>query len=188
MNVVGAMQHLRSRDYRRVPWRNGGGVTAEIAVAPDAGAFDWRVSMAEVAADGPFSVFPGVDRVLTVIDGEGLTLEIEGRTAAPGQAPFAFPGDVPCFARLAAGPVTDLNVMTRRGRCRAVVGRAPAAALPGVIERLVFAADGPLAGRVGGAGFALAARDTLRLRGREAARLDLAGAWLDIQIIPGDAS
>jgi environmental stress-induced protein Ves len=179
------MRHLRSRDYRQVAWRNGGGVTAEIAVVPDAGEFDWRVSMAEVASDGAFSVFPGVDRVLTVIAGDGLTLEIDGRPAAPGHEPFAFPGDVPCFARLTAGPITDLNVMTRRGRCRAVLQRSAQEVVPGATHRLLFASE-PLAGWVGGEAFALAPRDTLWLTGPEAARVEAAGAWLDIQIIGED--
>ncbi len=104
-----------------MPWKNGGGETVEILVhPPDAGldAFDWRISMACVAVDGPFSAFPGVDRTLTVLDGDGLVLEIAGRAPvhlAPGSAPFAFPADAPCLGRLSGGPVRDLNVMTRRG-------------------------------------------------------------------------
>ena len=185
------MLHLRSRDYRRVPWRNGRGCTAEIAVAPEGAGMDdflWRVSTAAVTEPGAFSAFPGVDRILTVIAGDGLTLEIAGREpAAPGRHPFAFPGDLPCSARLEGEPVTDLNVMTRRGRCRAAVRWAePAEALPGASDRLVFAARGPLAGRVGDRRFELDPGDTLWLSGSETQRLELAGAWLDIQIIPGD--
>ena len=113
---------VRAADARRTPWKNGGGETVEIAVhPPGAGfdAFDWRVSTARVAADGPFSAFPGVDRTLTVLTGAGLELTVgEGPpvrlTAA--SAPFAFPADAPCMGRLVGGPVTDLNVMTRRGR------------------------------------------------------------------------
>jgi environmental stress-induced protein Ves len=179
------MQHLRSREYRQVTWRNGGGRTAEIAAVPDASAFLWRVSMAEVATDGPFSVFPGVDRVLTVIAGDGLTLEVEGRPAAVGHAPFAFPGDVGCFARLAAGPVTDLNVMTRRGRRRASVRWAGHDALPDATDRLIFATS-PVVGRAGGQGFALESRDTLWLSGPEAAQVHAEGTWLDIQIFGED--
>jgi environmental stress-induced protein Ves len=179
------MRDLRSREYRQVTWRNGGGRTAEIAVVPGSGEFLWRVSMAEVAADGAFSVFPGVDRVLTVIAGDGLTLEVDGRPTAVGRAPFAFPGDVECFARLAAGPVTDLNVMTRRGRCRAAVRWRGADLVPGATERLIFA-TAPVVGRAGGEGFTLDARDTLRLTGTEAARVEAEGAWLDIQIIGED--
>ena len=66
---VNAMRHLRSRDYRRVPWRNGRGCTAEIAVAPEGAGMDdflWRVSTAVVTEPGAFSAFPGVDRILTL--------------------------------------------------------------------------------------------------------------------------
>lgn len=104
-----------------MPWKNGGGETVELLVHPaGAGldAFDWRISMARVAADGPFSAFPGVDRTLTVLDGDGLALAIAGRDPirlTPGSPPLAFAADAPCAGRLLGGPVTDLNVMTRRG-------------------------------------------------------------------------
>ena len=110
--------------HRRVervfrPWKNGGGTTAEIVASP-AGAgfddFDWRISTARVAASGPFSLFPGVDRVLTVLEGDGIALEIGGVRHAldADSSPFAFPGDVPCVGHLGAGPILDLNVMVRR--------------------------------------------------------------------------
>ena len=113
------MQILRAADRVATPWKNGGGVTREVAARPPGAGmdgFDWRVSLADVAADGPFSAFPGVDRVLTVIEGDGLVLEVEGRAAhlTPG-APFAFPGEAAVAARLTAGPIRDLNVMVRRG-------------------------------------------------------------------------
>ncbi|KRA57281.1 hypothetical protein ASD89_06235 [Caulobacter sp. Root656] len=113
------MRILRAADRVATPWRNGGGVTREVAAwPPDAGldAFDWRISLADVAADGPFSAFPGVDRVLTVIVGDGLVLEIDGRPVSlePGE-PLAFPGEAVVEARLTAGPIRDLNVMVRRG-------------------------------------------------------------------------
>jgi uncharacterized protein len=105
-----------------MPWKNGGGVTTEVAVSP-AGAglddFDWRVSMARVASGGPFSGFTGVDRTLAVLSGEGIVLDIAGQPAATltkASAPLAFPADVTTSAALIAGPITDLNVMTRRGR------------------------------------------------------------------------
>lgn len=118
------MRILRASDHRVMPWKNGGGSTTEIAVAPDGAgidAFDWRISMAVVAGDGPFSVFPGVDRTLSILDGAGLVLH--GTGAGPVRldrtsAPFAFPADLAVSANLVAGPITDLNVMTRRGRYR----------------------------------------------------------------------
>jgi uncharacterized protein len=114
------MRHLRAKSYRRQPWKNGGGETIEIAVSP-AGAgiddFDWRVSMARVEADGPFSAFPDIDRTLTILEGEGIELIFEGQAPVRIQGePHAFPGDVATQAKLLDGPITDLNVMTRRGR------------------------------------------------------------------------
>lgn len=114
------MRILRAGDYKRMPWKNGGGETVEIAVSPDnAGlaGFDWRVSMATVATDGPFSIFPGIDRTLVILDGSGMVLDIEGSTPVlltTASDPLAFPADIPVAARLEDGAITDLNVMTRR--------------------------------------------------------------------------
>jgi hypothetical protein len=83
----------------------------------DLGNFDWRVSIAEVYRGGPFSSFPGVDRLMAVISG-GLTLVVAAREPLTlcQDSPFvAFPGDVPASAEPQQLPVTDLNVMTRRG-------------------------------------------------------------------------
>jgi environmental stress-induced protein Ves len=116
------MRIIRAGDCRTTPWKNGGGSTTEIAIGP-AGAsledFDWRISMARVAADGPFSDFPGIDRTLAVIKGGGMVLTIGDRpraTLSRGSDPVSFSGDTPTSARLTAGEITDLNVMTRRGR------------------------------------------------------------------------
>lgn len=116
------MKLFRQIDHKRMPWKNGGGETVEIAVFPeDAGLsdFDWRVSMATVASDGPFSVFAGIDRTLSILSGTEMQLEIGGRelhVLTTQSEPLAFPADTPVAAKLANGPITDLNVMTRRGR------------------------------------------------------------------------
>ncbi|GAA2988947.1 hypothetical protein Sfulv_13090 [Streptomyces fulvorobeus] len=107
-----------------MPWRNGGGVTREIAVWPeDAGsdAFDWRISLADVADDGPFSVFPGVDRTLTVVGGEGMDLLVGGEHHIVDEPlwPYDFPGDRETVGHLLGGPVVNVNVMYRRSRTRA---------------------------------------------------------------------
>src|ERR1700689_272768 len=95
-----AVKIIRARDCRTTPWKNGGGSTTEVAVAP-AGAsldnFDWRVSLARVASDGPFSEFPGIDRSLAVVKGEGLVLSIGQHaplTLSRGSEPISFFGDV----------------------------------------------------------------------------------------------
>ena len=116
-----ACKPARSLIRRRMPWKNGGGETIEIAVSPQDAwleTFDWRVSMARVESDGPFSAFPGIDRTLAVLEGEGIELDAgrAGAGACRGFAPYSFPGDVATASRLLGGPITDLNVMTRRGR------------------------------------------------------------------------
>ena len=120
---------LRRADHRRMPWKNGGGETFEIAVGPDGAGLDtfaWRVSLALVERDGPFSVFPGIDRILTVVEGGGIALDFgpERRMELSRvDAPFEFPGEAPVLGHLLDGPIVDLNVMTRRGAARATVER-----------------------------------------------------------------
>jgi uncharacterized protein len=118
------MRIIRAGDCKTTPWKNGGGSTTEIAIGP-AGAslenFDWRISMARVASDGPFSDFAGIDRTLAVVKGNGLVLTVGGNAPVMlsiGSDPVSFPGDTPTSARLTAGEITDLNVMTRRDRFR----------------------------------------------------------------------
>ncbi|RYG70628.1 HutD family protein, partial [bacterium] len=122
------MRLLRAADHRRMAWKNGGGETAEIAVSPASAsleALDWRLSMARVASDGPFSTFPSVDRTLAILDGAGLRLTVgrDTRVLTRESAPLAFPADVATDSLLLDGPVTDLNVMTRRGRYAHTVER-----------------------------------------------------------------
>lgn len=119
------MKILRAADRVAVPWKNGGGVTREVAVWPQGAGFDdfdWRVSIAEVRSAGAFSVFPNIERVLAILEGR-MVLAFKGAHATldPHSAPFAFAGDAECFGTPVDGPVTDLNVMTRRGRCTAQV-------------------------------------------------------------------
>lgn len=110
------------------PWKNGGGVTREIVCQPPGAgldAFDWRVSIAHIASDGPFSRFEGVDRVITLLEGAGVQLASDDGTVAHRLAtawqPFAFAGEAAIDSRLIDGPCDDFNVMTRRERCRASV-------------------------------------------------------------------
>ena len=137
------VQILRSHDRRATPWKNGGGATREIAAYPPGAGlddFDWRVSMATVSVGGPFSLFPGVDRILMVLEGR-LTLRFaDGSTLdlSPDSPAARFLGDVAVVADTPARPVTDLNVMTRRGRFRVAVSRVR------VDRPTSFAVTGPL--------------------------------------------
>lgn len=103
-----------------VSWKNGGGVTREILVRPegaDMSGFAWRVSLADVGADGPFSSFAGVDRILTLVEGAGMDLAVGGerRLVDTRYVPQRFPGDRATGCRLLGGPVVNLNVMWNRG-------------------------------------------------------------------------
>ncbi|NTE88337.1 HutD family protein [Agrobacterium rubi] len=143
------MKILRASDYKRMPWKNGKGETAEIAVFPaDASIddFDCRISMASVVEDGAFSTFENVDRTLVVLSGEGIRLCVDGSDPIElraDSAPYIFAADAPTIATLLGGPITDLNVMMRRGtsdcRVRRQTSEPVAAWCRGVT--LVFALD-----------------------------------------------
>ncbi len=113
-------QLLPASERVATPWKNGGGVTREISVCPTGAGmddFDWRISMAEVREPGVFSVFPGVERCLTVIEGRLiLTFGDQDAICLDASAePHEFSGDRPCHGLPVEGPVLDLNVMWRRG-------------------------------------------------------------------------
>lgn len=109
-----------------VPWRNGGGVTRQVLSGKLAGngflepasgdGWDWRISIAEVDSGGDFSAFDGMARILTVIEGEGLALTIDGLERwLPRYTALGFDGGSATSAKLPAGPIRDLNLMTRTG-------------------------------------------------------------------------
>ncbi len=191
------MKILRSADHKRMPWKNGGGETVEIAISPvGAGLadFDWRVSTATVASDGPFSVFPGIDRTLSILEGNGMQLFIEGREPVlltQDSAPLAFAADIAVSATLPDGTITDLNVMTRRGSLGHTVERLSidgqqTTAFPGGTF-LLFCADGTLVARTGGESVELDAGDALLLEESDGGRLDLSGRALSYAISIGKA-
>lgn len=138
--------------FRTQTWKNGGGVTHEIARETRDGRLLWRLSIAEVASDGPFSAFPGLARILTVIEGAGLRLDTpDGCIDALPFTPVAFSGTLPVIGRRIDGPVRDLNVIhdpdgiaasvrvldaTARLDCPSAPGRRYAILAPGSGTRL----------------------------------------------------
>lgn len=118
------MSILRLADCPAKPWKNGLGRTRELAVHPPGAGMDdflWRVSVAEVESAAPFSAFPGIDRVIVLLAGDGFTMKLDdGRTHALTTlgVPFAFPGEAGVDVALAGGPCRDFNLMLRRGRVR----------------------------------------------------------------------
>ncbi|MBL8751184.1 MAG: HutD family protein [Planctomycetes bacterium] len=167
---------LRRDDQVVERWRNGGGTTRTVAIDPPgasvAAGFSWRISVADVAQDGPFSAMPGVDRSLWLLDGNGVELQC-GDSVTTLRERFQrldFVGEAPIGARLLGGPVRDLNVMTRRGAVHAVaaVHDVPAAARctidpDGASCIVLLALRGRLVVRFGDGVVALEAGDALRI-------------------------
>jgi len=121
--VTSPSRVLRADDHVRMAWANGGGTTYQVMTSPDGAdlaTFDWRVSLADIETGGPFSSFPGIDRILLLTDGTGMQLTIDGSPVTLARLDVArFSGDSDTSSTLTTGPTRDLNVMTRRGRCTA---------------------------------------------------------------------
>ncbi|AOE87899.1 HutD family protein [Pseudomonas sp. TCU-HL1] len=114
---------LRAADYPRMPWKNGAGSTLEIA--RDAGdgldGFGWRLSIADVSESGGFSAFTGYQRVITVLEGAGMHLEVDGQRSRDLTAldAFAFDGGSVVQCELIDGPIRDFNLIYSPQRCAA---------------------------------------------------------------------
>jgi environmental stress-induced protein Ves len=168
--VSGAVAILRAAARPAVPWRNGGGLTREVAAHPPGRGFDqldWRISIAEIGTAGPFSAFPGLERRLAVLQGR-LALAIGAQApleVGAGTPALHFAGDVLVHARPLDGTVTDLNVMTRRGRFTSTLTLNEATAVvslgDGPATRVLLALD-PLEVRAAGAAWQLAPLDAAR--------------------------
>ena len=119
---------IPATEYRRERWSNGLGWTREVARHPAEGDFDWRVSIAEVDRDVTFSAFPGVQRELVLLTGDGLRLHVDGQPPVellPPHGRLRFSGDSPARAELLAGPTTDYNLMWRPDRVDATLLHRP---------------------------------------------------------------
>lgn len=113
-------------------WKNGAGWTREIAVGGGED-FGWRLSVAEVERDAPFSAFPGVDRCIVVLSGAGMALHDEAGELVQSLRPlepWSFAGERVLHARLPFGPCQDFNVMARRGAWRSETAVLQTAAQP----------------------------------------------------------
>ena len=109
-------------------WKNGAGWTSEVLRVPDCEHWDWRLSIADVEADAPFSAFLGVDRWLVLLSGNGMRLRFDdGRTQTllPPHGEAQFSGERPLTGELLDGPSRDFNLMWRRGCVSAQTWRRP---------------------------------------------------------------
>lgn len=133
-----------------MPWKNGCGVTRELACSPPGAGFDdftWRISIADVNASGPFSAFSGIDRVIALLDGDGMHLQFaDGKVHALTEplAPFAFAGEAQLHAELVGTPSRDFNLMLRRDRARGEIDvlRASGIVATGSDSLLLYCAAG----------------------------------------------
>lgn len=105
---------LDPSSYRRVPWKNGRGVTMDIAFEREV----WRFSRTPITEPGPFSDHAGLDRLLVLVAGSGLVLETPGGEidARRPFRPVRFAGETPVVSRLEAGPVEVVNLLGDRSR------------------------------------------------------------------------
>jgi environmental stress-induced protein Ves len=134
---------IPANEYRRERWRNGQGWTREIATGSMPGPestdpWDWRLSIAEIERDCPFSAFPGCDRVLVLLTGNGMRLEFADGTQSdltPPHGRIAFAGELAVQCQLLDGPTTDFNAIVRRDRCTMQVFHRP------LVGSMVFFAE-----------------------------------------------
>lgn len=105
------------KDHIAMPWANGGGITYEVARYPNNGDFDWRISLADIDSDGPFSVLSGIDRTLVLLEGRQVVLTNQAEVKQLDELHvFNFPGEIAYECKLSAGFAKDLNIMIRRGK------------------------------------------------------------------------
>jgi len=163
---------LRAGERAVLPWKNGAGVTREVAAHPPGSSlesFEWRVSIAEVGQGAPFSAFPGVDRRMAILSGT-LEFALAGQPAlrlSAASAPVSFAGEASAYGTPAGEPVTDLNVMTRRGRFESRLARRTGAATQLAVhaDTTFLVALSQLTLRCAGAEHALSELDAARIEG-----------------------
>ena len=130
-DVPGPSRILPAIGYARMRWKNGAGWTSEILRVPDSDDWQWRLSIAEIEADAPFSAFPGVERELVLLSGNGLRLRFEHEGAdgvhelLPPHDKLRFFGEQAVFGELIDGPSRDFNLMWKRDSCSAQLWHRP---------------------------------------------------------------
>ncbi|MRT64025.1 HutD family protein [Pseudomonas sp. CAH-1] len=186
------LQVLRAQDYPRMPWKNGGGFTEEITRDSGEGldGFGWRLSIADIEDSGGFSTFAGYQRIITVLQGDGMRLVVDGQASRPLLAcdAFAFSGESQVSCRLLGGAIRDFNLIyaPQRYRARLQWLDGTQRMYTSASTVLLFAAcnqdEVALAGREAQR---LGLYDCLRLEGNEALlELDVQGRCCLIELIP----
>jgi environmental stress-induced protein Ves len=193
---AGSMTLVRAVDLAASRWKNGGGLTREIAAYPagsDLDTFIWRVSVAEVEQPGPFSRFPGIDRTLVLLAGNGMLLDEPGGITHSLMKPLDaahFNGEATIEASLVDGPTRDFNLMLRRGRVRGLIDvwRGNAEHTLDADVMLLFCASGAFELTLdtgapdGRAPVKLGETDTLCIEGHRAGSCAVAGAGVMLAV------
>ena len=128
MSVVPGSRVIPANEYRRERWRNQLGWTREICRSGDADDWDWRLSIAEIERDAAFSTFPGIDRELVLLAGNGLRLRFDDGGTIELQPPHdshRFAGERAVTGELVDGITHDFNLMWRRDRVQADLWHRP---------------------------------------------------------------
>ena len=164
------VRHLPARARIARAWRNGGGVTHDLALFPEGAGdedFLWRASIATIAVDGPFSSWPGVDRALMLLDGK-LRLAIGGDEGdlETGDPARTFAGEEAVSARPLGGACTVLNLMARRGEAHIMLERRTAGR-PSEADQLLLLAEKATMIGLDAQSITLTARDALLLTTKE---------------------
>lgn len=186
------MQVLRLTDLLASKWKNGGGTTRQYAVHPPGAGTDdffWRVSRARIDHHGTFSVFPGIDRTLAVIEGGNIDLLFPDRRVRLDRStpPYPFRGDTLVECRVPEGPIEDLNVMTRRGHwVHAVVRHGIAAPTTLALDgdhNLLFVLGATRVGTQGTAAVDLAPGDGLDFDGAATVTVEPIGERAELLVV-----
>jgi environmental stress-induced protein Ves len=125
-----SLRVLRPADYKRMPWKNGGGITTELAVYPSNSnqAYDWRISIADIESNGPFSTFEGYDRCIALLEGIGMELRFDDGEPIRLERRLQFvkfAGEQRTEGVLVSGKVRDFNVIYKRAMVNADVLHRP---------------------------------------------------------------
>jgi environmental stress-induced protein Ves len=194
---MNAVARLDPKAYRRTPWKNGGGVTIDIAddYAPGTppGSWSgmlWRFGRTQIVEPAPFSDLSGFDRILTVIGGRGLWLDIAGGISLDVREPFRpvrFRGEDRIVSRLEAGPVAVLNLLADRTKYEidvVILSGGEARPLDRAIHLVYAPEDSDV---IVGESYRLAADEALRLEG-EARKLEVASGRVALATVRARAS
>jgi environmental stress-induced protein Ves len=190
---------LHPSDYRRMRWKNDGGWTTELAKSPDndSGAFDWRISIADIETSGPFSTFVGCDRIIGLLEGIGMELRFDSAEAVRLERRLQFTrfaGERQTEGILISGAVRDFNVIVKRDAFDADVLHRPLVG-PMVFFRdttwFIYLAGGQADAKCGGERCTLDAGASLLLSpqaGAERVVLNGGGEVVLVKFVPKNAT